>query len=96
MRLHISRLHFHACYPYIYIQLGNIILDENNVAQLIDFLVSMSIPEGQLPFAMEKEILFMSSSLLKSSEEQHTTVTHFKFFGCSILQGFFGRSLILN
>ena len=30
---------------------------------------------------MEKEILFLSS-LLKSSEEQHTTVTHFNFFGC--------------
>ena len=32
----------------IYIQPGNIILDENNVAKLIDFSLSMSIPEGQL------------------------------------------------
>ena len=29
------------------IQPGNIILDENNVAKLIDFSLSMSIPEGQ-------------------------------------------------
>ena len=48
MQLHISILHFQACYPYIYILLGNIILDENNVAKLIDFSLSMSIPEGQL------------------------------------------------
>ena len=48
MELHISTLHFQACYPYIYIQPGNIILDEKNVAQLINFSVSMSIPEGQL------------------------------------------------
>ena len=33
---------------HIYIQPGNIILDENNVAKLIDFSLSMSIPEGQL------------------------------------------------
>ena len=32
---------------HIYIQPGNIILDENNVAKLIDFSLSMSIPEGQ-------------------------------------------------
>ena len=48
MQLHISTLHFQACYPYIYIQLGHIILDKNNVAKLIDFSLSMSIPEGQL------------------------------------------------
>ena len=48
MQLHISILHFQACYPGIYIQLGNIILDKNNVAKLINFSLSMSIPEGQL------------------------------------------------
>ena len=48
MQLHISILHFQACYPCIYILLGNITLDENNVAKLIDFSLSMSIPEGQL------------------------------------------------
>ena len=47
MQLHISILHFQACYPYIYIQQGNIILDKNNVAKLIYFSLSMSIPEGQ-------------------------------------------------
>ena len=49
MQLHITTLHFQACYPHIYIQPGNIILDENNVVKLIDFSLSMSIPEGQLP-----------------------------------------------
>ena len=48
MQLHISILHFQACYPGIYIQLGNIILDKNNVAKLIDFSLSMSILKGQL------------------------------------------------
>ena len=49
MQLHITTLHFQACYPHIYIQPDNIILDENNVVKLIDFSLSMSIPEGQLP-----------------------------------------------
>ena len=48
MQLHISILHFLACHPYIYIQLGNIILVENNVAKMIEFSLFMSVPEGQL------------------------------------------------
>ena len=38
---------------------------------------------------MEKAILFMSSSLLKSLEEQQTTMTHFKFSGCKWFSLFF-------